>query len=95
MSRVFIYSNVFRALSLNKANRSIGNLENLKDKKWIEIYHSFGSKPIKLKYTEDAFYYYFKPTERYYVYQFEEFFGFGCGNIEFDKDRIIKIPKFK
>jgi hypothetical protein len=39
--------------------------------------------------------YYIKPIDKCYKYQFEEFFGFGPGNLGFDKNKVIYIPYSK
>lgn len=36
--------------------------------------------------------FYIQPRERFYKFQFEEFFGLGCGNIGFDEKKTVFIP---
>jgi hypothetical protein len=36
--------------------------------------------------------YYVQPREKYFKYEFEQFFGLGCGNIGYDKNITVFIP---
>ena len=47
-----------------------------------------------MKYIETNYGFYIQPTERHYKFQFEDFFGFGCGNIGYDSNRTIFVSKF-
>lgn len=53
----------------------------------------FGSTSTKLLISETPFGYYIQPTVPHYKFQFEDFFGFGPGNMGFHKGRTIFIPK--
>lgn len=53
----------------------------------------FGSTETTLLVAETKFGYYVQPTVPHYKFQFEDFFGFGLGNIGFHKGRTIFIPK--
>lgn len=60
--------------------------------KQAEVY--FGSERTKIKFLETDYGYYVQPTQRHYKLQFEMFFGFGCGNMGYDPNRTIFVPKF-
>jgi hypothetical protein len=53
----------------------------------------FMSKPdLKVAVMKTPYGFYVQPREPFYKYQFEEFFGFGCGNLGFDEKKTIFIP---
>jgi hypothetical protein len=64
------------------------------DPKWQMIDWTFGSTDTPLKFAETDAGFYIQPTKRHYAAQFEDFFGFGCGNYGYDQTRTIYIPKY-
>uniref|UniRef100_A0A6C0J434 Uncharacterized protein n=1 Tax=viral metagenome TaxID=1070528 RepID=A0A6C0J434_9ZZZZ len=60
---------------------------------YYPIEQSLGTTATNLLISETKYGYYVKPTEPYYKYEFEKFFGFGRGNAGFYKQRVIFVPK--
>jgi hypothetical protein len=61
---------------------------------WHIMEWSFGSDSTSIRYTETQFGYYIQPVKQHVNYQFEDFFGFGCGNLGYNKHRTIFIPRY-
>ena len=61
---------------------------------WNIIEWNFGSDRTHIRYVETQFGYYIQPVKRHFRHQFEDFFGFGCGNVGHDEKRTIFIPKY-
>lgn len=54
--------------------------------------NKFGQTGLKIAVMKTEYGYFIHPIERCHKHQFEEFFGFGCGNIGFDEKRIVYLP---
>lgn len=57
------------------------------------VQKKFGSTETTVMVSETQFGWYIKPTVPHYKYQFEDFFGFGHGNLGFHKGRTMFVPK--
>ena len=69
------------------------NVRAPKNVKFIETSVVFVSDPVNVRVYETIFGYYVKPVDMHFKYQFENFFGFGCGNVGFDKERTTYVLK--
>lgn len=52
----------------------------------------FGKDDLKIAVMKTDYGYYIQPRERHYKMQFEEYFGFGSGNLGYDKNRTVYVP---
>jgi hypothetical protein len=50
------------------------------------------NKTIKVAVMKTDHGYYVQPREKYFKYEFENFFGLGCGNIGYDENITVFIP---
>ena len=53
----------------------------------------FASDPYNVSVLETCTGYYVRPTGRHFKYQFEQFFGLGCGNWGYHEDLCTFVPK--
>lgn len=60
---------------------------------YIPYQHTFSSEPATILVHETRNGFFVKPANRHFKFQFEQFFGFGTGNIGYDKDRTVFVPK--
>lgn len=52
----------------------------------------FGKENLKIAVMETNYGYFIQPREHYYKYQFEEYFGFGYGNVGYCENKTIYVP---
>lgn len=88
-----VITTIQNALTVGQKHREIVT-PPLASSDWHIMEWSFGSDPSTIRYTETQFGYYIQPVKQHVNYQFENFFGFGCGNLGYDKYRTIFIPKY-
>jgi hypothetical protein len=60
---------------------------------YILYQRTFASEPVDILVHETRNGFFIKPANRHFKFQFEQFFGFGAGNIGYDKDRTVFVPK--
>lgn len=81
-----------QAISQNSDKRIVDCCYNPKDG-YTECEYTFASEPTTILVHETKNGFFVKPADRHFKFQFEQFFGFGAGNIGYDKDRTVFVPK--